>query len=113
MLAKSKDAKAALEALPDADVASGIEKLLVDGEKFKEAWAVTLDEDAGLVHLTAYKFEALGFEQDYQFAEVTLQLNAGSDASYYDAYDKFSDLWDGHFYQACVMVTLSADAAIV
>merc|ERR1712048_654664 len=113
MLSKSKDAKAALEALPDSDVSAGIEKLLVDGESFKKVWEVTVDEDAGLVHLTAYKFEALGFEQDYQFAEATLQLNAGSDPTYYDAYNKFNGLWDGHFYQQCVMVTAATSAAIV
>jgi len=112
MLSKSADVKTALDSLPDSDVASGIEKLLVKGSEFQETWGVTLDEDAGLVHLTAYKFEALGFEEDYQFAEVTLQLNAGSDATYAAAYNKFSDLWDGHFYQNCVLVTGSKVAIV-
>jgi len=109
MLSKSKDTKSALDAIPDVDVVSGIEKLLVDGEEFNRVWTVTLDGDQ--VHLTAYKFEAIGFEEDYQFAEATLQLNAGSNPSYYDAYEKFADLWDNHFYQKCV--TSSGRVAMV
>lgn len=103
MVAKDKLTKSALDALPDASVAAGIEKLLVDGSEFKEIWEVTQDKDAGVVHLTAYKFEAIGFNEDYQFAMATLQLSASSDpASYSDAYNKFTDQFDGHFYQECV-----------
>jgi len=111
MLSKSSDTKAALDTIPDADVVSGIEKLLVDGDEFKKIWTVTVDGDQ--VHLTAYKFEAIGFEEDYQFAEATLQLNAGSNPAYYDAYEKFTELWDNHFYQKCVMATSSVGVTLV
>lgn len=59
-------------------------------------------QTASVVHLTAYKFEAISFEEDYQFAQFTLELGAGTDPAFLEAYNKITDQFDGTFYQECV-----------
>eukprot|EP00811_Abedinium_folium_P014427 NODE_23431_length_666_cov_6.866419.p1 GENE.NODE_23431_length_666_cov_6.866419~~NODE_23431_length_666_cov_6.866419.p1 ORF type:complete len:174 (+),score=41.39 NODE_23431_length_666_cov_6.866419:72-593(+) len=102
---------AALNALPDQGVAAGVSKLLLDGSEFKEVWSVATTDD-GKVHLTAYRFEEDGYAADLHYAQVTIQLNAASDATYATAAEKLSDQFDGVFYSSCVAPVLRSDNSV-
>jgi len=109
---KNKATVDALAALSDATVGSGIAKILIDGDRWKETW--TVNTEGEYAYISGLTFEAIDFLSQYQFAQATLQLSAGSDAKALDAYNKITDQFDGVFYnKAGCGVKNAASAAIV
>jgi len=110
---KNQETVAALSALSDAKVSSGISKILIGGATWKDTWSVeTVGE---YVYLTAYTFQAIDFLQQYQYAQATLQLSGSSDPHALDAFNKLTDQFDGVFYSksGCGVNNTAVGASIV
>lgn len=92
---------AALRALPDKNVAAGVEKLLINGTEFKETWTITQTGN-GEVYFTVLKFQQIGFLEDFQFAQTTLSLNGQTDPKYQAAYEALTEQFSNVFYPTCL-----------
>jgi len=111
---KNNLTSAALAAMADQTVATGIAKNLLGGSEWTDVWSSqTVGE---YVYITAYKFQTYDFLQQYQFAQATLQLSGSTDPHATDAFNKITDQFDGVFYNrhGCgVNSTASTSAVIV